>query len=543
MRRIIIVCAVFFTSAFVFGQTTLLTIAEKSGYESTSRYNDVMVFISNLKSASSHIRVETLTRTTEGRDLPLMIIADPMPKSPEDLRNDSRIVVYIQANIHAGEVEGKEATLMFARNLLKEQNPVILKNIVLLICPIFNADGNEKISPQNRPYQNGPKNGVGVRYNGQFLDLNRDAMKAESPEIQGVITNILNRWDPSVMMDCHTTDGSYHVEPTTFTWMVNPDGDNSLIAYLRDKMIPEMSGTLLNKYKVENCFYGEFSDMLAPGKGWFFDSSEPRYLTNYIGLRNRLAILNENYVYADYKSRINGCYYLIQSLVDYVNQYKDEIKSMLNAVDQKTVNRGINPSVTDSFAIEYDVRPASSPVTIKTYEAELKSDANGRRSYRKTDRQKTVTVPYYIDYYPVKNVKLAFAYILNTPDPEVIGLLRIHGIKMEKLEDSCKIVVERFKITELKGSSRLNQGHYSNTVKGNFVMDTIEFQAGTVVVRMAQPLANLAAYLLEPQSNDGLMTWNYLDRYLVPQWGSGYNPYPVYKVINKVDIKTKALEK
>jgi hypothetical protein len=543
MRRMKIFCLVIFTSIYVSGQQGLLTLAEKSGYESTSRYTDVMSFINQLKLTSGNIRLETLARTTEGRDLPLMIIANPMPRSPKELRNDKRIIVYIQANIHAGEVEGKEATMMFARDLLKRKNPSILKNVVLLICPIFNADGNEKISPLNRTYQNGPKNGVGVRYNGQFLDLNRDAMKAESPEIRGVITNILNEWDPAVVMDCHTTDGSFHVEPTTFTWMVNPDGDNSLIAYMRDKMMPEMSGALLNKYNVENCYYGEFSDMLAPEKGWIFDSSEPRYLTNYVGLRNRLAILNENYVYADFKSRVNGCYFLIQSLLDYVNQHKDEIKSMLSEVDQKTVSRGLDPAVTDSFAIEYGVRPVPSQVTIKTFEAELSSISNGWRNYRKTDRQKTVTVPYYIDYYPVKNVKLPFAYIVDTHDPMVIGLLRTHGIKIELLETGSKIIVEKFNISELKGSSHLNQGHYNNTIKGSFVKDTIDFQAGTPIVRTSQPLANLAAYLLEPQSNDGMVTWNFLDRCLVPQWGSGFNPYPVYKVMNKINLNTTTLEK
>lgn len=543
MRKMKIFCIAIFSSMFVSGQQGLLTVAEQSGYESTSRYTDVMAFINQLKLTCKNMRLETFARTTEGRDLPVMIIANPMPKSPEELRNDKRIVVYIQANIHAGEVEGKEATMMFARDLLKEKNPAILKNIVLLICPIFNADGNEKINPLNRTYQNGPKNGVGVRYNGQFLDLNRDAMKAESPEIRGVITKILNEWDPAIVMDCHTTDGSFHVEPTTFTWMVNPDGDNSLIAYMREKMMPEMSGTLLNKYNVENCYYGEFSDMLSPEKGWLFDSSEPRYLTNYIGLRNRLAILNENYVYADFKSRVNGCYYLIQSLADYVSQHKDEIKSMLAAVDKKTVNRGLDPAVTDSFAVDYDVRPLPTPVTIKTYEAELSSTFNGRRNYRKTDRQKTVTVPYYIDYFPVKSVKLPFAYVVDTHDPQVIGLLRTHGIRIETLVTDGKIIVEKFSITELKGASRLNQGHYNNTIKGSFVKDTIDFQAGTVIVRTAQPLANLAAYLLEPQTNDGMVTWNLLDRYLVPQWGQGFNPYPVYRILNKTDLKTVALEK
>ncbi len=542
MKKLITISIIlFFIISQANGQPELLTVAEKSGFKSTSNYNDVMTYIEQLKGSSKFIRVETIARSVEGRDVPLLIIANPLPKSPESLVNDSRIVIYVQANIHAGEVEGKEAVLMFARDILSGKNADILRNVVFLMCPNFNPDGNEQISPANRTYQNGPLNGVGQRYNGQFLDLNRDAMKAESPEVRAAISKVFNKWDPSVFMDCHTTDGSYHVEPVTFTWMVNPNGDNSLIYYMRDKMIPEMSGTLLKKYHVENCFYGEFNDMMKPENGWFYDASEPRYMSNYYGLRNRLGILNENYVYADFESRVKGCYFLIHSLAEYVSLHKNEIKNMLKETDKRTIQRGLNPAVTDSFAIEYKVRPAPEKVTIQTYEAELVTDTNGRRRFQKSDRQKTVTIPYLIDYYPSKNVKFPFAYLLTVNDPEVIELLRIQGIKLEKLTEPVKIDVEKFEISELKGAPRLNQGHYTNTIKGKFLEESMAFPAGTIVIRTAQPLANLAAYLLEPQSNDGLMTWNYLDRYLVPQWGMGYSPYPVYKVIEKTELKTVKL--
>jgi len=135
------------------GQTELLTVAEKSGFRSTSNYSDVMTFIEQLKKSSKNIRVESIARSVEGREVPLLIIGDPLPKSPSQLLNDSRIVIYIQANIHAGEVEGKEALLMFARDILSERKPEILKKVVFLLCPNFNPDGNEKISPENRTYQ------------------------------------------------------------------------------------------------------------------------------------------------------------------------------------------------------------------------------------------------------------------------------------------------------------------------------------------------------------------------------------------------------
>jgi hypothetical protein len=537
-RFLFVITLALFAAIDLSGQVGILTRAEMSEYKSTSDYKDVMSFIELLKNRSEYLRVETIAKSVEGRDIPLLIIGKPLPGSPEDLANDPRIVIYIQANIHAGEVEGKEATLMFARDILKEKNSSLLDHIILLICPIFNPDGNEKISIHNRTDQNGPVNGVGERYNGQFLDLNRDAMKAESPEVRGLLTKVLNRWDPYIFMDCHTTNGSYHVEPVTLTWMVNPNGDNLLISYLRDKMMPEISETLLDRYKVENCFYGEFHDMMDPEKGWVMDASEPRYMVNYYGIRNRLGILNENYIYADFKSRVLGCYNLIHSLMDYAAIHHAEIRNVIAEADRRTITRGINLAVSDSFAIEYRVRPAAKKVTVKTFEAVLVSDSDGRKVYKKSERQKTVTVPYYIDYYPEKSVRLPFAYLITVNDPELTDLLSNHGIRMERLGEDTKIEVERFEITELYGASRLNQGHYINSLKGKYIDVTTDFPTGTIVIRMAQPLANVAAYLLEPESDDGLLTWNFLDRYLVPQWGRGFYPYPVCKIMKNTSLKT-----
>ncbi len=210
----------------------------------------------------------------------------------------------------------------------------------------------------------------------------------------------------------------------------------------------------------------------------------------------------------------------------------------MKEADVKTISRGLNPAVTDSFAIEYKVRPIDEKVTIKTYEVERTNEPNVYPPYKRTDRRRDVTIPYYIDYYPSKSVRFPFAYLINNADPEILALLKLQGIKVEKLAEAVKTESEKFEVSELRGSSRLNQGHYTNTIKGRYVKEAKEFPAGTVVVRTAQPLGSLIAYLLEPQSNDGLMTWNYFDRYLVPQWGGGYNPYPVYKIISPLELKT-----
>jgi len=539
-RKFVLYTCLFFVASLA-GQDKLLTVAESSGFKSTSTHKDVMNFVNELKSFHEIVSVEELAVSEEGRSIPLIIIANPLPSDPSEFHKDNRVYVYIQANIHAGEVEGKEASLMLARDLVSGKYPEILKNVIFLICPNFNPDGNERISTLNRPYQAGPENGVGVRHNAAMLDLNRDAMKAESAEVRGLIRNVFNKWDPHVFVDCHTTNGSYHVEPVTFTWMVNPNGDRKLIDYMSDKMMPVVSSTLLTKYGVENCYYGEFADMLNPEKGWFFDVPEPRYMTNYYGLRNRLAILNENYVYADYRSRVFGCYNLLLSIAEYASNNREEIRKLIVDTDAGTIKKGADISLSDSFAVEYAVRPLKDPVTIKTYEAEVVTNESGRRSLVKTDRRRDVTIPYYIDYYPVRSVKLPYAYLITPSDREVVEKLRLHGIATQILAKDFECNAEQFVIKELTPSARLNQGHYTNNIKGEYAIKNVSFPAGTMVVMMSQPLSGLAAYLLEPESNDGLLVWNYFDKYLVPQWGGGFYPYPVYKIYEKINLPLKPL--
>lgn len=532
---VVVLCVVSSVSIAQSPKTSLLTVAEISNYESTSRYQDVISFINSLKKLSNDLRTETLAISTEGREVPLMVIGTPLPKSPAELKNDKRIVVYIQANIHAGEVEGKEAALMFVRDLLSNRKE-LLKDVVLLVCPIFNADGNELISTSNRAHQRVPKNGVGIRYNGQNLDLNRDAMKVETPEVRGLL-DAFNKWDPAVFVDLHTTNGSYRQEPVSFTWMMNPAGDTSLIAYTRDKLMPAISNTLSNKYNTMNLYYGEFVDQRDHSKGWISYAYEPRYIVNYVGLRNRIGILNENYVYSEFKDRVIGTYNLLWSIVENVISRKDEIKKTLRDVDEKTIARGNNISVSDSLAIESKVVPTKVPITVNTYELETRKDANGRERLFPTDVKKVVTVPYLADYLPTKQAKLPYAYLLTIKDPKIVNVLKTHGIKFEKLSSDIELEVQTFKIKELKPEQRLNQGHYNNVIKGEFVTEKKNFDKGTILIRLAQPLANVAAYLLEPETDDGLLHWNFFDNYLVPQWGGGFLPYPVYKVMNKVEIR------
>jgi len=517
------------------GQEKLQTVAESSEFKSTSKYADVMDFIRSLQGRSDLIRMEIMCTSAEGREVPLLIIGNPPPSSPKDLIHDSRAVVYIQGNIHAGEVEGKEASLMLARDIVLDKNLPYLDRLVILISPIFNADGNEQMGPDNRRGQEGPEL-VGVRYNGQNLDLNRDSMKLESPELQGLVENVLNRWDPSLLVDLHTTNGSYHEHPVTYSWPLNPNGDHSIIIYMRDKMMPWIAANLEDRYETISVPYGNFRSSADPSQGWYTFSHQPRFVTNYVGLRNRLSILDENYSHADFETRVKGCYNFLRSILDYCSDNTEEILSLIAEADITTMQRGLHPTQEAAFGMNITPQELDKPVTIRGFEMEVIESEGARPRVQRTDTKKTYTVPYFADFVPEKKIPLPYAYLIPLNDQDIEGILIQHGIMVERLVEAVTLEVETFRITEIKAAERLYQGHYMNSATGEYAVEEREFPAGTLCVGMAQPLANLAAYLLEGESDDGLLVWNFFDRYLAAQWGRGSGIYPVYRLLRPVNL-------
>ena len=525
-----------------------VTTAESTDYKATSTYAEVLAFVRDLQKLSPLVRVETICTSTEGRDVPLLVIGKPLPEDPLALRYDKRVVVYFQANIHAGEVEGKESALMLARDIVLDPKLPYLDKIVLLIAPIFNADGNDKMDPRNRRGQVGPEKGSGVRHNGQNLDLNRDAMKLESPEIRGLVRNVLRRWDPLLLVDCHTTDGSYHQEPVTYSWPLCPNGDPAVLRYARDKMLPAVDAALEKKYGTLSVPYGDPMDFRDMEKGWQTFGHQPRYMTNYVGLRGRLSVLIENYNYADFRTRVAGNYHMLQALLDYCAANAAELQKLVADADARTVQSGLSPAATDTFGLDVEVQPLPGKISILGYEMEAPPPpAEGAAPgpfprLRPTDRKKTYTMPYYADFVAKRSVRLPYAYLIPIVGTEIPDKLRQHGIAVERLTEAATLETEAFRLKEIKGAERLYQGHRTNTVKGEYAVEKREFPKGTYLVRAAQPLGRLAAYLLEAESDDGLLVWNYFDKDIVSQWGGGAQTYPVYKLLTPQNLAVSAID-
>ncbi len=215
----------------------------------------------------------------------------------------------------------------------------------------------------------------------------------------------------------------------------------------------------------------------------------------------------------------------------------------MQEADKVTTLRGMKPTDTDTFAVEFEVKPLKEPVTILGYEMEIQEpqQQGGRPRMQRTDKKKTYTIPYFADFQPKRSVTFPAAYLIAVPVPEVLHTLQMHGITVERLLQPVILDVELFQVNEITGAARLYQGHRINTVQGEYKTETKEFPIGSLIVHTAQPLANLAAYLLEPESDDGLLVWNFFDRYLVPQWSRTPQIYPAYKLFINTPLVTEII--
>src|SRR5450759_1672724 len=277
------------------------TRPEQTRYRETSHYADVRKFLDSLRALRAPLVFGSIGKTNEGRDIPYVIASRPLVSTPSEAKRLGRPIVYVQGNIHAGEVEGKDALLALLRDLSFSSKPNVLDSIVLIAVPIYNADGNERFAAQsvNRTEQNGPEL-VGVRSNAQNLDLNRDYVKAEAPETRASLA-MFNTWDPDVFVDLHTTDGSFHGYALTYSPSLSPAEVFGGVS-ARDSLLPVLRVRMRTRHGFEVFDYGNFiSD--EPGartdtsvrEGWATYDARPRFGTNYYGIRGRIGILSEAY--------------------------------------------------------------------------------------------------------------------------------------------------------------------------------------------------------------------------------------------------------
>jgi len=514
---------------------------ELTNYEETSRYEDVLRFFTELQKRSPLVKLETFGQTVEGRAMPLVILSTKPSAQPSEAKASGKPIVFLLANIHGGEVEGKEAVQHLARRLALGDLRPMLDKMIVLIAPIYNIDGNEKIAPNNRGRQNGPIGGVGLRENAKGLDLNRDYTKLDSPEAQALV-GAFNRWDPHVMVDLHTTDGTQMAFHLTYSIPLNPTIDPRIMSYHRDKIMPAVAQGMLKNHQFRSYYYGNASGP-APKEGepekrtWRNFIPQPRAGQNYYGFRNRLTILSEAYVHLSFQRRIEVTAALVEETFKYTAAHAAEIIQLLKQADADTIKRG-QQGPPLPIGVAYEQTPLPKPVTILLGETTtVKNPRTGNNMIAMLeDKIHPVEMQDFGLYTATRSVPSAYVYVFRQEvgTSGIIAKLRQHGITVEELTAPLKTEVENFVISEVRKNERPSFGHNEVTLKGQYKKETVTFPTGSIIVRFAQPLGTLAAFLLEPESDDGLTHWNFFDAYL--EVGKAH---PVSKVMQNVKATSK----
>jgi len=514
--------------------------AEKSGFEETSRYSEVIEFFAELRKNSSLIRAESFGKSNEGRDLPLYVISDPPVSTPREAGLLKKPIIFVMANIHGGEVEGKEAAQHLARRLLFGDLKALTKKLTILIAPIYNADGNEKISMDNRVAQYGPIGGVGVRENAQRLDLNRDYIKLDSPEARGLV-GLFNRWDPHLTVDLHTTNGSYHAYHLTYSQPLNPNTDLRILDFQRNTMMPAIAGEMLKKHSFRTYYYGNFRNFAnrpTPGEKpvWEAFTHQPRIGQNYGGLRNRLTILSEAYSYLSFKRRVEVTERFVEEILNFSAANASQITRLLKAADADTV-RTLSSAKPVQFGVKFKLAALPKPVNILVGDVEkVKNPRSGKEMTAMIEDTVTPTLMEDLGMFEAtQSARVPIAYLFK-PDKAVIEKLQQHGITIEELTAELVTEVESFQIEKVDKAGRALQGHNVVGISGSFKTESVTFPSGTVLVKTAQPLGRLVFYLLEPESDDSLTTWNFFDQSL-----EAGKVFPVYKLFKQRKIAGRIL--
>lgn len=503
------------------------TRAEQTGYLQTSSYSDVIAFLDALQEKGVPIRVQMIGESPQGKPIPLVIASKSMPASPADGRRSGKPIVYIQANIHAGEVEGKEAVLSLLRDLTQKDNDRLLERLILLITPIYNIDGNEKWDDvkRNRPEQDGP-NPVGERANGQGFDLNRDCIKAESHEMRAVLQHVYTSWEPDVVIDLHTTNGTRHGFHLTYAPPLNPNTNPEILKYTRDELLPGLRRSLKKLHGQELFDYGN-AEGSGSERAWRTFGAEGRYVTNYAGLRNRIAVLSEATSYLPFKTRIDSTYRFVEGILKETAKNARRIVQLTRDADERVIQWGQTPQTAPELGVRFRMASrGTEPIPLEKRPTGVQIDPS-----KAPAALEMVSMPVYDRFTSAKTSKFPAAYLIPHNAPRVIELLRRHGIVVEKLKAGWQGDASVFIVSEAHIGETPFQGHKLIRLEGAFSIDNIRLQPGDYLVRTAQPLGVLAFHILEPESLDGAAAWGFFDEPFAVN-----SRYPVAKTFAPVHV-------
>ena len=514
------------------------TRAEKTDYRLTSDYEETMRFCRMLEARSRWLRVKSYGTSGQGRDLPLVIISKDRAFTPEQARATGKPVVLIQNGIHAGEIEGKDACLELMRDMVvMNRYAGVVDSVIVLILPIFSVDAHERHSQYNRINQNGPEI-MGWRFTPIGLNLNRDYLKVETPEMRSLISNVYTTWWPDLMVDNHTTDGADFRYEVSYAYNaglgVAPAVDRWLEEAVEGRVVPRTKamGHLTAPYF-------EFVRGSDPRAGVSTSNYPPRFSTGYTPLQCRPGILVETHMLKPYATRVRATYDFVVALLEEIGARPRALKRAVAAAEAEAVARGRAAAPAKrEVVLSTRVGARRDSLEFKGWATRWEpSDVTGAPVPRYTAEPWDSLVPYYHEALPALTVRQPVGYFVPREWTDAVDRLDVHHVAYRRLAAAWRDTVEVQRIVEWSAAPRSEEGHRPITVtRVTLERRARDYGPGDVWVPLDQRSAAVAVHLFEAQAPDGLMYWNVFDTVLErKEYGEDYVVEPIARRMLRED--------
>jgi len=491
-----------FTSFSIFAQHTPY---ERSNKNKTATYDEAILFYKQLAKTYPQSKFLTYGTTDFGKPLNLLVLSKDKVFDPVQIRRSDKRILLINNGIHPGEPEGIDASMMLARDLLK--NNMLPDNVVICIIPVYNIDGSFNRSSTSRANQNGPE-AYGFRGNSKNYDLNRDFIKTDSKN-SAAFQLIFNTWQPEVMVDTHTSNGSDYQYTMTLIPTQKDKLNAILSGYLTQTMVPALYTEMQKKGFELIPYINSVEETPEAGITGFIES--PRYSTGYAALHNTIGFMPETHMLKAFDKRVESTYKLLQTYVDLVSRDAKVIGQNKRKADEAVAKQ-------HSFPLSWKLNEKIyEMLTFKGFAAKYKpSTVSGAdRLYYDRNSPFTKQIKYWNKFEPLVTVEKPVAYVIPKAWDRVITLLKLNGVKVQQLAENQDLTVESYYITDYKTATRPYEGHYlHNTVQLDTKKQSLKFYAGDYIVYVNQPQNRYIVETLEPQATDSFFSWNFFDSVL-----------------------------
>ena len=428
--------------------------------------------------------------------------------TPEASRKAGKAVLLLQAGIHAGEIDGKDAGMMLLRDIaVRKIHPELLEHLTILFMPIFNVDGHERFGPDNRANQNGPAE-MGWRVTAQGLNLNRDYVKADAPEMRAWL-DLYTAWLPDFYIDSHVSDGADFRHVVMYGLELGGNLDPGLTDWTRDVYLEDFSSALADDgYPVMP--YGGFRRWQDPRSGIRVWAAGPRYSQGYAAIQNRPALLLETHMFKDHKTRVDATYKVFLHTAEIMSRNH---AALLKAVAQAD-RRASEPAFRRApLPLQLTVDESdSTSFNFLGYEYEfVDSEITGGRYPVYSDVPVDFEVQVFARHTPSVETRLPEAYLVPPEWSDVIDRLALHGVKMRRLLEPVTLMVSSTRFSGMSWRERPYEGRHSLDYETESIEEVRTFPRGTVVVDMNQRASRVAAHILAPEAPDALVRWGFFD--------------------------------